>query len=307
MDSLDPQGPAAEAIADLWWLMFVLGTAVFVLFLGLLIRGLTRRAPEPSEGEPRRQHLVGRWIGVGGVALPTVVIVVVFAATLVALRELPRDAPDGALEIEVVGHQFWYEIRYPESGLVTANELHLPTGRPIALELRSRDVIHSFWVPALGGKMDMLPERINTLVLEADQPGEHWSRCAEFCGLQHANMQLLVVVESPSEFEDWMSRQQAIAEPQGDLALQGRELFVSADCVACHALRGQGAAGTDGPDLTTLPQRRTLGAMSMENTPENLISWITDPDSVKPGVDMPATALSQDELDALLAYLGVER
>lgn len=304
---LDPQGPIAGSMADLWWLMLVLGVIVFLVFLALLAWSLIRRAPASSEEEPRHERLVSRWIGVGGVAMPTVIIIVVFVATLAAMRVMPDTAPAGALEIEVTGHQFWYEVRYPGSGLVTANELHLPTGRPIALELRSTDVIHSFWVPALGGKLDMLPERTNTLVLQADEPGEHRSRCAEFCGLQHANMALVVVAEPPDEFERWLDQQLAFSEPEGELAERGREVFVAADCASCHAPRGQAASGAEAPDLTTLPSRQLLAAATVPNDRETLADWIRDPQAIKPGVEMPATELSDADLEALLAYLGFDR
>lgn len=305
-DVLDPQGPVARAMAELWWLMLVLGVVVFFVFAGLLVGGLLRRPDETSAEEARHRRLVTRWIGVGGIALPAVVIAVVFVATLVAMRDVPQDAPGGALEIEVTGHQFWYEVHYPGSGLVTANELHLPVGEPVALRLTSRDVIHSFWVPALGGKLDMLPERTNTLVLQADEPGEHLARCAEFCGLQHTKMALVVVAEPRADFDDWMSRQLEFPEPEGELAARGREVFVGADCVSCHALRGSSPTGTDGPDLTTLPGRSTLAAGTLENTPENLARWIRDPQEIKAGVEMPATELSDADIEALLAYLGVE-
>ena len=304
---LDPQGPVARAMAELWWLMLALGIVVFLVFAALLVAGLLRRADETSAEEARHRRLVTRWIGIGGIALPVVVITVVFAATLVAMRDVPQDAPEGALEIEVVGHQFWYEVRYPGSGLITANELHLPVGEPISFRLTSHDVIHSFWVPALGGKLDMLPERVNTLVLQADAPGEHVARCAEFCGLQHAKMALVVIAEPRADFDDWMARQLAFSEPEGELAVRGREVFVGTDCVSCHALRGSPTTGTDGPDLTTLPARSTLATGTLENTAENLARWIRDPHQIKSGVDMPATDISDADLEALLAYLGVDR
>lgn len=294
-------------MADLWWFMLVLGAAIFLLFMALLARGLLREAPEESAEDPRHERLVGRWIGMGGVAMPAVVIAAVFIATIVAMREVPDSAPPDALEIEVTGHQFWYEVHYPDSGLVTANELHLPTGRPIALRLRSTDVIHSFWVPELGGKLDMLPERMNTLVLQADEPGEFRSRCAEFCGLSHANMHLVVVAESAEEYEDWISSQLAFSEPDDQQAREGLDVFVGKDCASCHALRGTDASGTEGPDLTAFPSRTTIGAGLLPNTPENLADWIRDPEALKPGVLMPGTELSDRELDALLAYLGVDR
>jgi cytochrome c oxidase subunit 2 len=203
--SLDPQGPAAETIADLWWLMLVLGTLAFLVFAVALAVGLTRR-PAPGD-EEQTQRRLNRWIIGGGIALPAVVVVAVFGATVHAMRVLPDDPSDDALVIEVTGAQWRYEVHYPELGVQVVDELHLPVGREVALHLKSQDVIHSFWVPELGGKLDMLPDGTNVLVLQADEPGEWGARCAEFCGLRHASMVLRVVAQSPEEFDAWLAAQ----------------------------------------------------------------------------------------------------
>jgi len=209
--SLDPQGPVARVMADLWWLMFWLGLAVFAVFLVMLGIALFRRTREPAdEGSPDTDvedttGRIGRWLFGWGVAAPFLVIAVVFGATLAAMRATPTEPSPDALVIEVVGHQWFYEVTYPDHGVRTTDELHLPVGREVALELASADVIHSFWVPELGGKLDMVPGRVNTLVLQADQPGEHQMRCAEFCGLHHVRMNMPVVVESPVDFEAWLT------------------------------------------------------------------------------------------------------
>jgi cytochrome c oxidase subunit 2 len=204
--SLDPEGPAAESMADLWWLMLALGVAVFVVFAVVLALGLFRtrppEVPEPGAEAPGR---FGAWMIGAGVAVPLVVIAVVFAATVQTMRAVPTTAPEGALVIDVIGHQWWWEVHYPEDDVTTANEMHIPVGRPVALRLTSADMIHSFWVPALGGKLDMLPDKVNTLVLEADEPGEHVSRCAEFCGLQHTWMGMVVVAEAEERFDSWVA------------------------------------------------------------------------------------------------------
>ncbi len=305
--SLDPQGPAAESIADLWWLMLVLGTAVFLLFAALLVLSLIRRWAPGADRSAAHRKLVGRWIVGGGVAMPVVVIVVVFVATLQAMRALPTTPTSDALRVDVIGHQFWYEIRYPDEGIVTANELHLPVGRQVALRLTSADVIHSFWVPPLAGKLDMMPARTNTLVLQADEPGEHRSMCAEFCGLQHARMGLIVVAEPADEFDAWVSDQQQEARPSTAEALRGQQVFVDVGCARCHAGPGIVRPGASAPDLRDLADRRTLAAATLENTPENFMRWATDPQAIKTGVEMPPTDLTEEELDALLAYLGYER
>lgn len=204
--ALDPQGPVSEAMANLFWLMLGLGGAVFVAVVVVLGLGLFRRRPA-DEGQPDRQRgdSFGRWFVVGGVVVPLVILLIVFGATVRAMRFVPSTAPPEALVIEVVGHQFWWEVRYPEQGITTRDELHLPVGRRVNLQLTSADVIHSFWVPELAGKLDLLPARTNTLVLEADQPGVHRSRCAEFCGLEHTRMVLTVVAESEERFAAWVA------------------------------------------------------------------------------------------------------
>lgn len=206
--SLDPQGPAAASIAELWWLMLALGTAVFVVFLVLLGVGLWRRgtAAEDEEGPVPDDSptLVRRWLVIGGVVMPLIVLVIVFGATLRSMRAFPTEATEEAFVIEVVGHQWWWEVTYPGTGVTVANELHLPVGRPVALRLTSADVIHSLWVPALGGKMDVLPDGTTTLVLEADEPGVHRTQCAEFCGLNHTDMKLLVIAEPEADLATWL-------------------------------------------------------------------------------------------------------
>jgi cytochrome c oxidase subunit II len=204
--ALDPQGPVSEAMADLFWLMLGLGAVVFVVVVVVLALGLFRRG---REGEPQvdrqRPDRFGRWFVVGGVVAPLVILLVVFGATVNAMRFVPTTAPPEALVIEVVGHQFWWEVRYPDAGITTTNELHIPVGRRINLQLTSADVIHSFWVPELAGKLDLLPDRTNTLILQADEPGEHVSRCAEYCGLEHTKMLLTVVAEPEEQFASWVA------------------------------------------------------------------------------------------------------
>lgn len=202
--SLEPRGPVAGTIADLWWLMLGLGAAVFVVVAVLLAIGLLRSGRGDGGWDERKQG--GRWIVGGGGVLPVLVLLVVLGATGYAMRAMPTAASRDALTVEIVGHQWWFEVRYPDEG-VTARELHIPVGRPVVLKLTSADVIHSFWVPELGGKMDMLPDSTNTLVLQADTPGRYQSRCAEFCGLHHADMRLLVIAEPAERFAAWLAAQ----------------------------------------------------------------------------------------------------
>ena len=203
--ALDPQGPVSEAMAGLWWLMFWLGLAVVVAVVVVLVLGLFRRRRD-GEPPPDRQGSFGRWFVVAGVVTPLVILVVVFGATVRAMRFVPTTAPPEAMVIEVVGHQFWWEVRYPDQEVTVRDELHLPVGRRVNLQLSSADVIHSFWVPELAGKIDMLPDHPNTLVLQADQPGQYRSRCAEYCGLEHTRMVLSVVAESEERFAAWVAQ-----------------------------------------------------------------------------------------------------
>jgi len=303
---LDPKGPVAETMAELWWLMLALGALVFVGVVVLLVLGLFRgrrdveSTPTPDTGRS------SRWLIGGGVVMPVLVLVVVFGATVAAMRDVPTEAPAGALVVEVIGHQWWWEVRYPEEGITTANELHVPVGRAVSIELTSADVIHSFWVPALGGKLDALPDGTNTLVLEADEPGEFHSECAEFCGLQHANMAVVVVAESQDRFASWVDAQRGPAAEPGDATAQrGREVFLGdeAQCAACHTVRGTAADATDGPDLTHVGSRPTIGAGTLSNTPMNLADWVRNPHTAKDGVGMPASSLTDEQLEAVVAYL----
>lgn len=289
-------------IADLWWLLVGLGAVAFIVVAVGLGVGLLRR---PADDTVPRRRAAGRWLIGGGVVLPTVLIVVVLIATVASMRAVSGSPSDDAVTIEVTGHQWWWEVRYPDDGVVTANEVHIPAGRDVVLELRSADVIHSFWVPALAGKMDLLPERTNTLVIDADRPGRYDGVCAEFCGVQHVNMQLVVVAHDEAAFAGWLEAQRRpAAEPTGELETRGEQAFVDRGCASCHRIGGTSAAGDDGPDLTHVAARSALAAGALDNTLPDLREWILDPHAIKDGVLMPAVDLEPDELDALVAYVG---
>jgi cytochrome c oxidase subunit 2 len=302
---LDPAGREATEVAELTWLMVGLGTAVWVLVVVLLIVGLRRR---PSEDE---QELRGRrFILLGGVVLPGVVIVVLMVLGGLAMSGA---AGDDTVEVQITGHQYWWEVRYPDQGVVTANEVHLPVDRPVRLVLRSEDVIHSFWVPRLGGKMDLIPGTTNVLELEPTEVGVHRGRCAEYCGLQHTRMQFEAVVSSEQDFEQWLADRAGPARPvatdDDERFDPGFGLFLSEGCARCHRIDGTAADGSVGPDLTHVGSRRTLGAGVVKNTPGEMARWIVDPQSVKPGVEMPAFGdrLTPAQLGALVDYLqGLE-
>ncbi len=282
----------------LFWVLTLLGVAVFAAFVILLLVGLFRRA-DPSEA---RDDTVGRrFLLRGGMAMPALVIAVAFGFTLAAMRAI--DVEPGEVTVQVVGHQWWWEVRY--EGFTTANEIVMPAGEPVLFELVSEDVIHSFWVPELGGKIDLLPDKTNALVLQADAPGEFAGACAEFCGLQHARMRLRVVAVTPEEFQEWAARQAlAAANPHDQLTRRGREVFGDEGCGECHTIRGTSADGIGGPDLTHLASRATLAAGTFPNDAAWLAEWIRSPQELKQGVPMTASALAEADLEALVAYLA---
>lgn len=308
---LAPRGYAAEQIAELWWIMFVLGVTVWLVVVGLAVYIFFFRRREASE-RPIAQRTEGddrsvRWV-IGGVVVSLLILVTVFISSLLTGRSIQAMATREPLTVEIIGHQWWWEVRYqdpvPARRFETANELHLPVGRPVRLQLRSNDVIHSFWIPNLAGKTDLLPGRTNTLWVRADEPGVYRGQCAEFCGLQHAKMAFTVVVHSPEEYERWAVGQLLPAStPTEPLALTGQQVFMSRGCVLCHSIRGTPAGADVGPDLTHLASRRTLAAGILPNTRGHLGGWIANPQAIKPGARMPRVPLNSEELQALLAYL----
>lgn len=313
---LDPHGPAARSIADLWWILFAVCAAIYVLVVVLLAYALFHR----RKNEGRRPHGrvassvergATRWIVVGGIALPAVVLPVLFIFTLISLADLSAEQPP-ELGIEIVGHQWWWEVRYPGAvggrTVETANEIHIPVGAPVKLSLLSHDVIHSFWAPALHGKLDLVPGRSNSFWIQADTVGVYRGQCAEYCGVQHARMIFNVVAHPPAEFAAWLAHQRAPArEPHTTIERRGQEVFLESGCAACHAVRGTPALGSAGPDLTHLASRLTLAAGTVPNTKGHLAGWIANPQNIKPGNKMPSVPLSPDAFDALLAYLQILR
>lgn len=301
---LDPQGPAAARIANLWWLLFWMAMAVLVFVFAFLALALFRRRPAEVDTQ-QAQRRGTRVIILAGVVMPAIILAVVYAGTLWTLRALATPAIPEELTIHVIGQRWWWEVQYPEQHFATANEIHIPVGQPVRIVLSSPNVIHSFWVPELHGKMDLVPGEVNSMWIQADQPGVYWGECAEFCGTQHAKMNFLVIAQSQEEYQAWLARQQQpAATPTDALALQGQQLFSSANCLYCHAIRGTDAVGNLGPDLTHLASRRTLAAAVVENNLGNLGGWITNPQHIKPGNLMPPSDLTSTELQALLAYLA---
>ncbi len=301
--ALSPKGPNAARIAEVWWLMFGLATAVYVAVAALIIAAAMRgRRAGDDEGRPSR-ITDSSFIWVGGVIVPSVILGVLAVVTVNTTNALRRSEP-GALRIEVTGYRWWWDVRYPDQGVVTANEIHIPAGRPVEMGLRSADVIHSFWVPELAGKVDQVPGQRNIIRLKADEPGTYRGFCAEFCGLQHAKMQVLVIADPPADFARWITRRQRPAGgPASEEAALGQVVFNRSTCGACHRVGGTDARGTSGPDLSDFASRTTIGAVSLENNRRNLAAWIRDPHESKPGNLMPPTYLPPHELAALVAYL----
>lgn len=299
----DTAAAPADAIADYAVLVIGICLAIFVVVATLLAIAVVRfRAREGETREPPQVYGSNQ-IELAWTVVPVLIVVIlglVTARNIVALQDVGPE--EGVLRVRAVGHQWWWEFHYPDHGVVTANELHLPVGTRAVLDLESADVIHSFWVPQLAGKIDLIPNRTNHLWMEPARPGHFVGQCAEYCGTQHAHMLLSVVVQSPDDFEGWIANQQrdAVDDPA---VREGREIFERTACVSCHVVRGTPADGRFGPDLTHLMSRATIGSGVAPNGRDELIAWITSPDHLKPGVRMPAMNLDEPSIEKLVDYL----
>jgi cytochrome c oxidase subunit 2 len=309
-----PAGPQAAALFDLWNVMFVTCAVVFVLIIIALAVALwrapraTERAAPDLASHPGREAALRRSVGYA-VAASSVLLFVLLFASFIADRAIATLPLDDAVHIDLVGHQFWWEARYdpndPARTFSTANELHVPVGRPVLMRLRADDVIHSFWVPSLAGKKDLIPGRESTIAFRADLPGIYRGQCAEFCGYQHAHMALAVFADAPADYERWLARQRQLArEPSTTQEQRGRDLVERASCAMCHTIAGTAAKGRRAPDLTHVGSRASLAAGTLQNTAASRAHWIADPQQYKPGVDMPPFAAAPADLVAISAYLG---
>jgi cytochrome c oxidase subunit II len=305
---LDTQSMESSRIADLWWAMLIGAVAVCVLVgvsLGLAaMRALRRGSGRPASGINENWMLWG-----GGVALPVIVVFSLLVFNYRVGTEVlpPAHWDEDALHVEVIGHKFWWEVRYPAYGIVTANEIRVAAGQRVRVDLMSPDVIHSFWVPQLHGKLDMIPGRRNTIWLLADSAGIFRGQCAEFCGTAHALMAFWLEALPPQEFELWVAQSQRTRAPLTERAAAGRDVYVEASCHHCHATADMPLdprVGQPGPDLSDLASRRFLAAGTVENSRANLAAWIVDPASIKPGARMPPSPnLVSERLQLLLDYL----
>jgi cytochrome c oxidase subunit II len=302
---LDPRSDDARRVEGLWWVLFWISCVVVAVVTGFLLAAARRRRAElhVDDDIDRRPVPWGdRFVVIAGAAIPGGILAGSFAFSLTVLNDM-GSADDQPLEVEVVGHTWWWEVRYP-NGAVTANEIRIPVGETVELALPTADVIHSFWVPELQVKKDQIPGADNRLSVVADHAGRFRGQCAEFCGLQHAHMEIIVEALPAGEFDDWVEREaEPASEPEAAEAEDGRRIFERASCAGCHTIKGTSAEGTLGPDLTHLANRETLGAGVAPFTPGALDDFITDPQDDKPGVSMPPTELTPDQVDAVVAYL----
>ncbi len=309
--TLDPAGLPAARLAGLTWIFIAICTGVFAIVMLFLLLALARRRAAPVlpiiSPDPRSVASIHRTIAVASAVSALTLIALLIASAMVGHAEAATEVRT-PISLRVKGHQWWWEFQYtdadPSKTVTTASELHVPVGRTILLELSSQDVIHSFWVPRLMGKIDLIPSRTNQARLVVDAPGRFRGQCAEFCGHQHAHMAFWVIAEEDREFQAWLEHERAPAQPPvDDAARRGAEIFASGPCAMCHTVRGSDAAATVGPDLTHLAGRSTLGSGSFPNTHDRLRALITNMQEMKPGALMPAMAMGDDDKDALMSYL----
>ncbi|HEU0168768.1 MAG TPA: cytochrome c oxidase subunit II [Chloroflexota bacterium] len=301
--ALNPHGPAASEIATLWWVLFAISMAVVVIVFGLLGVALFRRRDAPDTRHTESHGLVITL----GVAAPAVILIGAFGFNLHTMLAIDHPASPATVHIQVIGHQWWWEVQYLQpQKFATANEIHVPVGEAVQVQLIAPDVIHSFWVPELQKKVDMIPGRTNTTWLQADQPGDYRGQCAEYCGTEHGQMAFHVVAQSPADFQVWLQAQAAPAQqPTGDQA-QGVQVFAKEGCISCHAIQygsNGPTGGTIGPDLTHLASRQTIAAGELANTPDNLTAWVRNAQAIKPGNFMPQIPMNSQDVQALVSYL----
>jgi cytochrome c oxidase subunit 2 len=303
--TLHPTSDFAAEVDGLFRSIFWWAVLVFVVVETLLVVAILRFRQRAGAPAPKQTH--GHTVlEIGWTIAPALILVFIAVPTIRSIFRTTGAAPAGALRIEVIGHQWWWEFRYPELGITTANELHVPIGRAVALEMTTADVIHSFWAPRLGGKRDVIAGRVNRISFTADSVGEFLGQCAEYCGESHANMRLRVMARSAADFQAWVARQTGGPAPldSGSLAWRGREVFARSACIGCHVMEDVPAARSPiGPNLSHVGSRTTIAAGLFPNDAEHLRRWVADAPAMKPGSRMPPMVLSDPDLDAIVAYL----
>jgi cytochrome c oxidase subunit II len=302
-----PASTPAKSIFHLSLFVIAITAVIFLLVAGLLTYTVVKyRRKNADDGREPAQVYGSNQVEIAWTVIPVLIVVMLFMATARVIADIQKTTPDTAIHVTAIGHQFWWEYRYSGLNVVTANELHVPVGIPTEIKLLSADTDHSFWVPRLAGKTDLIPNHPNSMWIDPQQPGLYLGQCAQYCGTQHAKMLLRVYVQSRADFDRWIQQQSESAQEDG-AAFEGRHIFEATACVNCHAVAGTLARGRFGPDLTHLMSRDTIAAGIAANTHENLRSWIQDPSRIKPGSLMPAMGLNEHDLDAVTAYLETLR
>ncbi len=301
--AFNPRSDYANQGLDLFVLTIIMGVGVGVLVEAVLIWAAIRYRRRSGDPLPPQIH-GSTIIEVVWTTLPVIAVGFILFETLPVIFGTQAPAPPSSMDVDVIGHQFWWEFQYPNSNVVTANELHLPVGQTANLVLKSEDVIHSFWIPALGGKRDAFPGHTNYIWMTPNSVGEFPGQCYQLCGYSHGNMRERAVIESPSDFQAWLtSQQQPAAQPTDPTAAEGGQLFQTRGCAACHTIAGTPAQGKVGPNLTHVASRGVIAGSILQNTPQELRAWLKDPPGIKPGSIMPNLGLNDHELDVLVAYL----
>jgi cytochrome c oxidase subunit 2 len=296
--TLKPAGSQADRLATLWWVLLSMATVVFIVVGGFIaFAAASNRRANPGGWSDHR------FIVVGGVVVPFVILSVVASLTVIDSRDLANAGTGKPVRIEVTGRRWWWEVRYLDTGFVTANEMRVPVGRPIQVTVKSDDVIHSFWVPQLAGKTDTIPGQPNQMVFDVSKPGTYFGNCAEFCGIQHTNMAVVVDALSDRDFDRWESEHRTPSRPKGANATAGRTVFEEQACAGCHTVSGTSARGDVGPNLSDFGERKTIGAGAFLNDPAHLAEWLRDTQRVKPGALMPTLDLTNTQIRQLVAYL----
>jgi cytochrome c oxidase subunit 2 len=304
-----PAGPAARTLSHVGWFVLLTFAAATLITWALLAWVALRRRGTLTEHDPVHAEGGMNWIVIGGFAIPAFVLAIVFIVALRTMAAFPMHHAHGDPQIRVTGRQWWFQVEYrmgnASEWMSTATEIHIPVGRPVEIELATADVIHSFWVPPLHGKVDLVPGMVNHIRLQADRPGRYPGECAEYCGKQHANMKLYVIAEPVEQFNRWLDAQrQPAEEPMTDEVRSGQQIVVQGSCALCHTVRGTPALGRVGPDLTHLASRQTIAGGMLPNNIANLHAWVTHAQSLKPGAEMPdLNQFTGDQLHDLVAYL----
>jgi len=301
--ALRPLSDFAKIGDDIQTTTFKWAVAVFILVEGALVYAIFRFRGKPNDPEPQQIH-GNTTIEIIWTVIPALILAAIAVPTVKGIFETNATPPQAGLKVEVVGHQWWWEFRYPDFKVTTANELHIPVGQTVALHMSTMDVVHSFWPPRFAGKRDVFPNRETRLWFKAEKSGEYSGQCAEFCGIQHGRMGFRIVAQSPEEFKAWAGHMQSLVAKPPAAQSEGEKLFLAKGCVGCHSLNAfEAPKGLIGPNLANVGARSYIAAGTLKNTDENLAHWIMNPQSVKKGVLMPNLGINADEAKALVAFL----